>query len=130
MLEPCESKVSRTVLRGLGAGNRAWLLGRGVIRPRSSRRVPDFWSWSLVGGMVSRAVAAAVGFSRHQRMSAPGYAFCKNHSSRIAWFLVLLAMAVRQPPPAISSGTGPGAAAHIAEWPAPIAGGQPSKNRT
>ncbi len=27
MLEPCEAKVSRTVLRGLGAGNRAWLLG-------------------------------------------------------------------------------------------------------
>jgi hypothetical protein len=27
VLEPCEAKVSRTVLRGLGAGNRAWLLG-------------------------------------------------------------------------------------------------------
>jgi hypothetical protein len=28
VLEPCEAKVSRTVLRGLGAGNRAWLLDR------------------------------------------------------------------------------------------------------
>jgi hypothetical protein len=27
VLEPCEAKVSRTVLRGLGASNRAWLLG-------------------------------------------------------------------------------------------------------
>ena len=32
MLEPCEAKVSRTVLRGLGAGNRAWLLGQGGNR--------------------------------------------------------------------------------------------------
>src|ERR1700676_3525530 len=30
-------------------------------------------------------------FSRHQGMSAPGTAFCKNHSSRIACCLVLLA---------------------------------------
>src|ERR1700756_4294278 len=37
----------------------------------------------------------------------------KNHSSQILWFLVLLALAVRQPPPALSSGVGPGAAAHI-----------------
>ena len=28
MLEPCNAKVLRTVLRGLGASNRAWLLGR------------------------------------------------------------------------------------------------------
>ena len=27
MLEPCNAKVLRTVLRGLGASNRAWLLG-------------------------------------------------------------------------------------------------------
>jgi len=32
VLEPCEAKVSRTVLRGLGAGNRAWLLGQGGNR--------------------------------------------------------------------------------------------------
>jgi hypothetical protein len=31
VLEPCEAKVSRTVLRGLGAGNRAWLLGKEEI---------------------------------------------------------------------------------------------------
>jgi len=27
VLEPCNAKVLRTVLRGLGASNRAWLLG-------------------------------------------------------------------------------------------------------
>jgi hypothetical protein len=27
VLEPCNTKVLRTVLRGLGASNRAWLLG-------------------------------------------------------------------------------------------------------
>src|SRR6266853_595882 len=37
----------------------------------------------------------------------------KNHSSRIACFLILLALAVRQPPPALSSPTCPGVAAHI-----------------
>src|SRR5580692_9327090 len=37
----------------------------------------------------------------------------KNHSSRIACFLVLLALPLRQPPPALSSRTCPGAAAHI-----------------
>jgi hypothetical protein len=30
VLEPCNAKVLRTVLRGLGASNRAWLLGSSV----------------------------------------------------------------------------------------------------
>ncbi len=39
MLEPCNAKVLRTVLRGLGASNRAWLLGRGGARSdRASHR--------------------------------------------------------------------------------------------
>jgi hypothetical protein len=32
VLEPCNAKVLRTVLRGLGASNRAWLLGAKAIK--------------------------------------------------------------------------------------------------
>jgi hypothetical protein len=37
VLEPCNAKVLRTVLRGLGASNRAWLLGiQAIDRKRTS----------------------------------------------------------------------------------------------
>ena len=38
MLEPCNAKVLRTVLRGLGASNRAWLLG-GCVASRGQHHL-------------------------------------------------------------------------------------------
>ena len=47
MLEPCNAKVLRTVLRGLGASNRAWLLG-GCVALRQQYLAGNGAHFSLV----------------------------------------------------------------------------------
>ena len=51
MLEPCNAKVLRTVLRGLGASNRAWLLG---IQAIDRKRTSTFLDLVAVGMPIAR----------------------------------------------------------------------------
>ena len=61
MLEPCNAKVLRTVLRGLGASNRAWLLGRGgthFLRPPLCSELMDYRYKNMAG---DRFICSGVG---------------------------------------------------------------------
>src|SRR6266853_1655176 len=87
-----------------------YIMELAVFWTKRLRAVTRTRRWMSLSAKLSRSLLVLAP-STHVCSWVPPSA--KNHSSRIPCFLLLLALAVRQPPPALSSRACPGAAAHI-----------------
>ena len=85
MLEPCNAKVLRTVLRGLGASNRAWLLGIQAIDGTRTFTPLDSQLCRLLRGPTTHGMLAVLAYMsdncvRAIEHSGRGQAAVRNRS--------------------------------------------------